>query len=320
MKAIIVAGLFGIISFFALGGCNSGTSEPSLSVANLSASPIAAPAPSTSPSASTPPSVITAHSQIDQVSFHSAALGSEMNLSVYLPPGYSEDVRYPVLYMLYGYGGNHDSWFTYLNINTVADQLIQEDRIHPVIIVSPDYGNSFGVNTKVGEGHDPGGVSIGPYEDYLIQDVISYVDGHYSTQASKEARYVGGASMGGYAALYLGFKHPELFSKIGAHSAAIWTYTPTDEFTDQRDWLYAAGMRRDERDPFKLASADKLKGMKVYLDAGEDDALAEKDKSLYDLLLTMNVDAKWVLSPGGHTVSYWSGQLSNYMLFYAGKE
>jgi enterochelin esterase-like enzyme len=43
--------------------------------------------------------------------------------------------------------------------------------------------------------------------------------------------------MGGYAALFLGFSYPELFSKIGGHSAAIWDYSTNDDYTDQRDWL-----------------------------------------------------------------------------------
>lgn len=272
------------------------------------------PAPSTEPSTHQ-----TIGSQVVQASINSVALNREMAMSIYLPPGYNPNIKYPTLYLFYGYGGTHDSWFTYLDINGVADRLIQENKINPLIIVSPDYGNSFGVNTVPGEGHDPGGVSVGRYEDYLIQEVITYVDGHYSTQASKEGRYVGGASMGGFAALFLGFTYPELFSKIGAHSAAIWNYTSTDPYTDQRDWLYATETLRNARDPFKLAEPNKLDGTQVYLDAGNDDGLAEKDFSLYELLRSKNIDARWVPNPGGHSPTYWSGQLENYLVFYAGK-
>ncbi|MFC5702600.1 alpha/beta hydrolase [Cohnella faecalis] len=309
MKIVQLSAIVGIWSAVFLNGCTDETST-------------SAPLPSSSSISSASPSSVSADSgsRIEQVDFHSAALDSEMSLSVYLPPAYSPAVEYPVLYLLYGYGGTHDSWFTYLRINEASDRLIQENRIDPVIIVSPDYGNSFGVNTKAGESKDPGGVSIGPYEDYLIQDVVSYVDSHYSTRTSRDGRYIGGASMGGYASLFLGLTHPDLFSKIGAHSAAIWNYTSTDQFTDQRDWLYANEALRDERDPFKLAESGKLSGTRIYLDAGEADALAEKDRSLYERLNDLNVDAQWVSNPGGHDAAYWSGQLESYLLFYAGKE
>ncbi|MFC5468063.1 alpha/beta hydrolase [Cohnella suwonensis] len=307
MKNGLASTVIATFSLLILIGCSDDARPAAIS----SVSPVPDP-PSSSSSA-------IVNSRIDSVSFHSTALNRDMSLSVYLPPAYSPDARYPVIYLLYGYGGTHDSWFTYLHIDDVANRLLQEDRINPVIIVSPDYGNSFGVNTKPGEGEDPGGVSIGPYEDYLIQDVISYVDSHYSTQASRSGRYIGGASMGGYASLYLGFTYPDLFGKIGAHSAALWNYTSTDLFTDQRDWLYANEALRSARDPFKLAASGKLADVDIYLDAGEGDALAEKDYKLYEVLRTMNVDAQWVPGPGGHDAAYWSGQLEHYLLFYAGK-
>jgi len=257
-------------------------------------------------------------SEIRQVDLHSIALDRDMGFTIYLPPGYDEARRYPVLYLFYGYGGNRDSWFTGLNIHRVADRLIGEGRIGPLLIVSPSYGNSFGVNSQAGEGRDPGTVDIGRYEDYLIQEVIPYVDGHFGTLAERKGRYIGGASMGGYAALYLGFTYPELFSKIGAHSAAVWNYTPTDLYTDQRDWLYATSALREARDPFLLAASGQLDGLKVYLDAGDSDPLSEKDKHLYTVLVENGVQAQWVPSPGGHSGTYWASRLESYLQFYDG--
>lgn len=257
-------------------------------------------------------------STIDTVTFSSRALQQEMNAQIYLPPGYKTSERYPVLYMLYGYGGNESSWFSYLGLNNAADQLIQAGTIKPVIIVSPAYGNSFGVNTKPGQGINPGGVDEGMYEDYLTKDLIHYVDQHYSTIPSKKGRFIGGASMGGYAALYLAFGHPDLYSKVGGHSAALWDYSPADQFTDQRDWLYANEKLRQQRDPLLLAESKKLAGLKVYLDAGESDQLTEEDQALYTILKSRKVSAEWHSSPGGHELNYWKSQLDNYLKFYVG--
>lgn len=257
-------------------------------------------------------------SQVITVSMHTEILDRDMKMSIYLPPGYNSDVAYPVLYLFYGYGGQHNSWFEYLHINSVADRLIKQGKMAPLIIVSPDYGNSFRVNSQVGEGSDPGSVDIGPYEDYLIQEVIPFVDGQYRTVTTRGGRYVGGASMGGYAALYLGFNYPELFSKIGAHSAALWDYSSTDQFIGQRNWLYVNEALREIRDPFKLAESQRLDELQVYLDSGTEDALAEKDYLLYKLLRKKGIDAQWVSLTGGHDSIYWTSQLVNYLIFYNG--
>ncbi|TYP77540.1 alpha/beta hydrolase [Paenibacillus methanolicus] len=308
MKALYIPTLLGLLAWTAAAGCAS--TPPTAPGESVSVTRVPASAsPAESPS-----------SRIEQIRIPSHALGREMTVSVYLPPGYDPDVRYPVLYALYGYGGTHASWFDYLSLDDVADRLIREGRLHPLLIVSPDYGNSFGVNSSPADGRDPGTVSIGRYEDYLMQEVVPYVDDRYSTQDNKSGRSIGGASMGGYAALYLGFNHPGLFGKVGAHSAALWTYSASDLFTDQRDWLYASEALRAKRDPFKLISPDKLAGMRVYLDAGEYDPLAEQDQALYEALKAQGIDAVWSPAPGGHDAGYWSSQLERYLLFYAGKK
>lgn len=258
-------------------------------------------------------------SQVVIEHLYSEKLDAEMGISIYLPPAYRPDVKYPVLYLLYGYGGTHDSWFSSLGAHRAADRLISANKIKPLIIVSPNYRNSFGVNSLEGEGHDPGGVSIGLYEDYLINEVITYIDSQYSTISDKSGRYVGGASMGGYAALYLGFNHANLFSKIGGHSAALWDYTESDQFVDQRDWLYASDELREHRDPFKLAESRDLDDLEVYLDSGMSDSLAQKGYLLYELLQSKGINTQWVPNPGGHDMTYWSGQLENYLVFYNGK-
>lgn len=269
------------------------------------------------------PAEQTLTGRIEYRQLASAALGRTMNIEVYLPPGYSAARRYPVLYLLYGYGGNEDSYFGgLLSVNRVADRLIGAGTIAPLLIVVPNYANSFGVNTRPEDAADSAGGTIGLYEDYLIGEVLPYVEQHYSAAASRAQRYVGGISMGGYAALYLGLSHPDLFGRIGAHSAALWDYgaTNADQFVGQRDWLYATPALRALRDPMLLAQHANLDGLRFYLDAGDGDALRLKDQQLAGILRARATTVDWHHGDGGHDVPYWRGQLENYLQFYGAAE
>lgn len=257
--------------------------------------------------------------EIKQDKFYSDALGKETGFAVYLPPGYDQSIRYAVLYMYYGYGGHQNAYFSELRMGAKMDELIAAGQMEPLIVVTPSYGNSFGVDTEPGQGVNPGGVSEGKYMTYLTDELTDYVDSRYSTIADKSGRYIGGISMGGFASLHIGFSNPELFSKVGAHSAALWDYSDSDQFHSQRDWLYPSEELRRIRDPLLLAESQPLGDMKVYIDCGESDLLASKSEKLHAILQAEGVASELHIEPGGHNGGYWSGQLNNYLMFYGGK-
>lgn len=257
---------------------------------------------------------------LSNISYHrleSIALEKTMGLAVYLPPGYNPANRYPVLYIMYGYGGNEYSMFNnVMNVNRTADRLISEGSMPPMILVVPDYDNSFAVNSTLAQKANSGGGSIGLYEDYLIREVIPYIDRHFSTDNTRTGRFIDGYSMGGFAALYLGFNYPDLFSKIGAHSSALWDYSTNDLFTGQRDWLYATPALRAQRDPFLLARSQDLRNIDIYLDVGSNDALFGINQRFYRHLLKQGIQVQWHSNTGRHDVNYWSANTENYFLFY----
>lgn len=267
------------------------------------------PAPATAPT--------TAAGSIEHVSVASSALGRSMPAAVYLPPAYDPAQRYPVLYLFYGYGGYPDAWFDAgLAINRTADKLIAANAIAPLIMVAPDYGNSFGVNAAPGQ---PGaaGITAGQFEDYLVGELLPFIDARFSTDARPARRYIGGISMGGFAALHLGLRHPALFSKVGAHSAALWDYSASDQFIGQRNWLYATPELRAQRDPFMLAQTADLRGLVFYLDAGTGDLLRQQDEAMARALQSRGAAIEFKVGSGGHDAAYWRSQLETYLRFYS---
>jgi enterochelin esterase-like enzyme len=249
-------------------------------------------------------------SQVSKIAFDSSSLKRSMNVNIYLPKGYSSALRYPVLYMLHGYTDNEDKWMPILGMKDRADALIDSGRIVPLIVVMPKIDNSFGLNTDAIK-RLPSDFSSGKYEDYLIKELIPYIDAHYRTDRTRKGRSIGGLSMGGWAALHLAFAHTQLFGKVGAHSPAL----------IEDGWLYPNFDARQRLDPIFLASDKDLGDLQVYLDCGDQDSFRfyEGCDRLYKALQAKGVASEYRLSPGGHNDAYWKEHLDDYLLFYAGK-
>ncbi|RZJ08250.1 MAG: esterase [Rubrivivax sp.] len=257
--------------------------------------------------------------RIERGSIASTALGTAMPFSTYLPHGYDTRQRYPVLYLFYGYGGNPDSLFGgFLDIKSAADRLIAQGVIQPLIIVAPDYANSFAVDSTPLPGRSSGGASIGLYETALTRELIPFIDTRYSTQPNRDGRFVDGFSMGGFAALYLAFSHPDLFGKVGARSAALWDYGDGDLYTRQRNWLYATPALRAARDPFMLARSADLAALQIDMDAGTSDPLFARSEDLVGVLRQRGANVRWHPGPGGHDSHYWQGRLEAMLRFHVG--
>ncbi|MUT65263.1 esterase family protein [Paenibacillus sp. NEAU-GSW1] len=255
-------------------------------------------------------------SAMQHLTIASTALGKAMKINVYLPEGYSDgkDV-YPVLYALHGKNGNENSFFANgLNMGEKAAKLAREGRIKPMIIVAPQLDNSYGVNSAE-KPKDKNEYQLGMYEDFLIKEVIPAIDASFNTIKSREGRYIGGISMGGYAALHLAFTYPSMFSKVGGHSAAVWEETP-----EYLTWLYGGESTQEEVDPVRLAAQGKALDLAVYLDHGskEHEHIAAGNKALIAELDKTGASYEFHTSSGGHNNKYWAAHIEDYLLFYDG--
>jgi pimeloyl-ACP methyl ester carboxylesterase len=135
-------------------------------------------------------------------------------LTVYLPPGYEQSgKRYPVIYFLHGFGGDHN----FPRGIELLDFAIAKQRIRPFIFVVPNekttYGGSFFSNS----------VHFGNWEDFTSFDLVSFIDKKYRTIAKKESRGITGHSMGGYGALKIAMHHPDIFGTVYAISPGALT-------------------------------------------------------------------------------------------------
>src|SRR5258708_28835861 len=163
-----------------------------------------------------------AKASIEKIKVHGKALEGNLegdspdrDVFVYLPPSYasSPNRRYPVVYLLHGYGLTAERWLTFLDLGASADKNMAAGTVREMILVNPDaftlYNGSMYSNS----------VTIGDWEGYIAEDLVAYVDSHYRTIADRMSRGLGGHSMGGYGTVRVGMKHPEVFSSLYAMSS-----------------------------------------------------------------------------------------------------
>ncbi len=165
----------------------------------------------------TPPAGTVEHIKVHAKSLEGNLLGdsADRDVFVYLPPSYqaNKNQRYPVVYLLHGYGLNAERWVPFIGLPGLADKDIAAGSSKEMILVSPD---SFNKYNGAMYSSSP---TNGDWETFLTKELVAYVDKNYRTLATRESRGLAGHSMGGYGTWRLAMKNPDVFSSIYAMSS-----------------------------------------------------------------------------------------------------
>jgi S-formylglutathione hydrolase FrmB len=240
-----------------------------------------------------------------------------------LPPSYDANTtsRYPVLYFLHGLGENEQVLVNSGGWNLIQD-LWEQKGIGEFVIVTPAAGRSFYINSRDGRVR---------YEDFFIREFLPYIESHYRIHADRSHRGISGVSMGGYGSLRFGFRDPQLFGSVSAHSAALIANLPHMQmngsgadalsralggaFGDPFDPAYW-----DRNSPFALArSGPRPTGMKLYFDCGTEDDFGfnRGAQAFHDLLVSRGIPHEFHLYPGGHDEEYVAQHLPASLAFHS---
>jgi len=162
------------------------------------------------------------HGRVDQILVHSPSTGTERRAFVYTPPGYdkAQASRYSVLYLQHGWGEDETAWFNQGRANLIMDNMIAAGQVKPFIIVT-----TYGMTNVIRPG-SPGGLSafkIDPFQTYLLDELIPYVDGHFRTVADADHRAMAGLSMGGFETKMIAPNHLDTFHYIGLLSGGTFS-------------------------------------------------------------------------------------------------
>jgi enterochelin esterase-like enzyme len=272
--------------------------------AGCSSSPTAA--------ATTPAPTPLVKSETTRLTLESAAMDATVPFLVYLPAGYTPTQEYPVWYAMHGYSSTQTWWLNDARAGDRADALAASGDLVPMIMVFPmtRYDDAKTIEADMADGHR------GPsrMERFLCEELIPYIDEHYSTLASPEGRFIGGFSMGGLFALQIGLHQPQLFSKIGAYSPAL-TYS---DFSGDHFERWLSSDPADVNDLTNYATKHGLDALSIYLDCGgENDPFSVGAASLQKALTARGIANEFHPHGGGHSLD--RSLVDAYLLFYGGK-
>lgn len=228
-----------------------------------------------------------------EINWHASKLlgGEPRWLWVYTPPGYEKTKRrYPVLYLFHGSNDTAGGWTLAGNANFILDNLLAEGKAVPMIVVMP-YGHAV----EFGAPREQQAKNLPLFEEYLLKEVMGYAEGKYRIAPGRRNRAIAGLSMGGGQSLRIGFGHLDLFSAIGAFSAAV----PADFDS------YFESTLADAK-----AVNEKLK--LFWIGCGKDDFLFERSKKLAALLEARQIRHTFRATEGAHTYTIWRQYLGEF--------
>jgi S-formylglutathione hydrolase FrmB len=202
----------------------------------------------------------------------------------------------------------------------MVEDLRERGELKDFLIATPAGGASFYINSKDGKVR---------YEDFLLQEFFPFIEKRYRASPGRANRAISGVSMGGYGALHLAFRHPQLFNSVSAHSAALIEKLPAfllDAPQSPRARVLGSvfGIPPDTvfwnaNSPLNLARSANLAGLKIYFDCGsEDDYGFEAGAAALDkILTTRKIPHEFHLYPGRHDPFYFAAHLPASLAFHS---
>jgi enterochelin esterase family protein len=235
------------------------------------------------------------HGVVHRHFYHSVAAGDDRSFYVYTPPNYkASGKRYPVLYLLHGFGGDASGWATVGQANVILDNLIARGQAKPMVVVMPlGYGTMEYVYAGQAHLRD---ASLRQRNDSqfratLLDEVLPQVESAYHVSKNRKARAIAGLSMGGAQSLTIGLNNLDRFAWIGAFSSGgVSTNFPA---------VF----------PALDASANKRLSL-LWISCGKDDSLFASNRNLVQWLEARDVHCTWREVPGTHSWRVWRRNLA----------
>ena len=242
--------------------------------------------------------------RVDTVKIHSKAMDRDIYNVIVTPAQYNDAYAMPVVYLLHGHGDDHTKW-----VNQTQPRLPQLANQYGIILVCPNGEQSWYFDSY----NNP----KNQFETYVSKELIEYVDKNYKTIRSPHARAITGFSMGGHGALWLAFRHQDVFGACGSLSGGV-DFRAFPNNWHIKDHL---GEQKDNKERWNnstaLSQIDKIKpGLSIAIDCGTEDFFYPCNVALHEALLEKKIPHDYTIRPGGHNHSYWRNAILYQLIFF----
>ena len=249
----------------------------------------------------------------------SKILARSVRYCIVLPPSFDAEKsrQFPILYFLHGLGDN-EQFFLHSGAWNLTEDMRESGELKDFLIATPDADATFYINSRNGKDR---------YEDFLLLEFFPFIEKHYRVAPGRGHRAIAGISMGGYGALHLAFRHPQLFVSVSAQSAALIEKLPSflgpspnsprahvlggvfGNPPDPEFW--------NRNSPLTLARTANPAGLKIYFDCGnQDDYGFEAGAVALDKILSArHIPHEFHIYPGRHDASYFAEHLAASLMF-----
>ncbi len=228
--------------------------------------------------------------KLELVEYDSKSVGAKRKASVYTPPGYSPDKKYPVLYLLHGIGGDEHEWPRGAHPEIILDNLIADKKAEPFLVVMPN--GRAQPDDRPGPDAMATAPAFGKFDKDLLNDLIPFIESKYSVIKDRESRALAGLSMGGGQSLNFGLGNLDTFAWIGGFSSAPNTKSGPELVPD----------------PGKAKEKLKL----LYLSCGNKDGLIRISQEFHAFLKEKAVPHTWHVDEHAHDFHHWRKALYHF--------
>lgn len=227
------------------------------------------------------------HGKLEMIEYDSKTVGNRRKAFVYTPPNYSMDVKYPVLYLLHGIGGDETEWNRFAKPNVLLDNLIADQKAVPMIIVMPN--GRAQPNDRAQGNVFQSAPAFETFRNDLLSDLIPHMEANYSVDSNRTHRALAGLSMGGGQTLNFGLTNLDKFAWVGAFSSAPNTKPMTE--------LLPNGLE------------ESVGPVSIFISCGNKDGLMHVSQKVHRHLKQHNIPHVWHVDNHGHDGTHWKHSL-----------
>lgn len=241
------------------------------------------------------------------ITVKSKALGRRADVTAFLPPEVGHGDAIPIVTLLHGVFGSHWAWAFKGEAHLTVRRLIEQNLIPPMLILMPSDG-LWGDGSGYVPHRDVN------YEQWIVDEVPLIASQLMSACTASSPRYLAGLSMGGFAALRLGARYPDLYQAISAHSSVTNT-AQLKQFIEED----ASGWSDDPCDQDVLAAMQfaECRLPPIRFDCGTEDPLMPANRALHGAMESLGIDHIFEEFTGGHDWDYWRSNIHRSLLFFA---